>query len=75
MQYCKSKASTNTTGVKYKFGMQIQNWIKDSDNPDKKNGNNLSEEAIEAQLKQLTDYQTFIVLDSGESIPSSHKCW
>ena len=35
----------------------------------KKNGNNLWEEAIKAEINQLTDYQTFIVLDSGENIP------
>jgi hypothetical protein len=30
-------------------------------------------EAIKAELKQLTHYQTFIVLDSGESIPNGYQ--
>ena len=28
---------------------------------------------IKTELKQLTDYQTFIVLDSGESIPNGYQ--
>jgi hypothetical protein len=40
---------------------------------DKKNGNQLWQEAIKAELKQLTDYQTFIVLDSGEDIPTGYQ--
>jgi hypothetical protein len=40
---------------------------------DKKNGNQLSQEAIKTELKQLTDYQTFIVLDSGEDIPTGYQ--
>jgi hypothetical protein len=40
---------------------------------DKKNGNNLWEEAIKTHFKQLTDYQTFIVLDSGENIPNGYQ--
>jgi Reverse transcriptase (RNA-dependent DNA polymerase) len=40
---------------------------------DKKNGNNLWEEAIKTELKQLTDYETFIVLDSEEDIPKGYQ--
>jgi hypothetical protein len=78
--YCKTKtpmeitrvhqASTSPTGIKYKFGIQVpKNAIK----LDKKNGNNLWEEAIKTELKQLTDYETFIVLDSGEDIPKGYQ--
>jgi hypothetical protein len=28
---------------------------------------------IKAELKQLTDYQTFIVIDSGEDIPTGYQ--
>jgi hypothetical protein len=52
-----------------KFGIQVPKGIKNAINWDKKNGNNLREEAIKTELKQLTDYETFIVLDSGEDIP------
>jgi hypothetical protein len=30
-------------------------------------------EAIKTELKQLTDYQTFIVLDSGEDVPTGYQ--
>jgi hypothetical protein len=40
---------------------------------DKKNGNTLWEEAIKTELKQLTDYETFIVLDSEEDIPKGYQ--
>jgi hypothetical protein len=33
----------------------------------------LWQEAIKTELKQLTDYQTFIVLDSGEDIPTDYQ--
>jgi hypothetical protein len=35
--------------------------------------NQLWQEAINTELKQLTDYQTFIVLDSGEDIPTGYQ--
>jgi hypothetical protein len=62
------KASTSPTGIKYKFGVQVLKGIKNAINLDKKNGNILWEEAIKSELKQLTDYETFIVLDSWEDI-------
>jgi hypothetical protein len=34
------------------------------------NGKQLWQEAIKTELKQLTGFQTFIVLDSGEDIPT-----
>jgi hypothetical protein len=67
------KASTSPTGIKYKFGIQVPKGIKNALNLDKKNGNNLWEEAIKTELKQLTDYETFIVLDSGEDIPKGYQ--
>ena len=81
--YCKSKPSTsitkiqkvsaNTTVIKDKFGIQVPKGIKNAINLDKKNGNNLWEKASKTELKQLIDYQTFIVLDSGESIPKGYQ--
>jgi hypothetical protein len=75
-QYCRSntavdiarilKVSTSPAGIKYKFGIQVLKGIKNAIDLDKKNGNQLWQEAIKTELKQLTDYQTFIVLNSGE---------
>jgi hypothetical protein len=62
------KASTSPTNIKYKFGIQGPKGIKNAIiNLDNKNSNNLWEEDIKTELKQLTDYETFIVLDSGEN--------
>jgi hypothetical protein len=82
IRYCKAKtpmeitrihkastSPTTATNTKYKFGIQVPEGIKNAINLGKKNGNNLWEEAIKTELKQLTDYETFIVLDSGEDIP------
>jgi hypothetical protein len=74
-QYCRSntavhiakilKVSTSPAGIKYKFGIQVPKGIKNSIDLNKKNGNQLWQEAIKTELKQLTDDQTFIVLHSG----------
>jgi hypothetical protein len=55
------------------FGIQVPKGIKNAIDLDKKNGNQLWQEAIKTELKQLTDYQTFIVLDSGEDIPTGYQ--
>jgi hypothetical protein len=67
------KASTSSAGIKYKFGIQVPKGIKNEIDLDKKNGNQLWQEAMKTELKQLTDYQTFIVLDSGEDIPTGYQ--
>jgi hypothetical protein len=82
-QYCRSntavdiarilKVSTSPTGIKYKLGIQVPKGIKNAIELVKKNGNHLWKEAIRTDLKQLTDYQTFIVLDSGEDIPTGNQ--
>jgi hypothetical protein len=82
-QYCRSdtavdiarilKVSTSPAGIKYKVGIQIPKGSKNAIDLDKKNGNQFWQEAINTELKQITDYQTFIVLDSGEDIPTSYQ--
>jgi hypothetical protein len=62
--------STSPASIKYKFGIQVPMNAIDLD---KKNGNQLWQEAIKTELKQLTDYQTFIVLDSEEDIPTGYQ--
>jgi hypothetical protein len=83
IRYCKTKtpmeisrvhkASTSPTSIKYKFGIQVPKGIKNAINLDKKNSNHLWEEAIKTDLKHFTDYETFIVLDSGENIPKGYQ--
>jgi hypothetical protein len=85
-QYCRSntavdiariiKVSISSAGIKYKFGIQVPKGIKNEiylDNLYKKNGNQLWQEAINTELKQLTDYQTFIVIHSGEDISTGYQ--
>jgi hypothetical protein len=82
-QYCRSntavdiarilKVSTSPAGIKYKFGIQVPKGIKNAIDLDKKNGKQLCQKAIKTELKQLTDYETFIVLDSGEGIPTGYQ--
>jgi hypothetical protein len=67
------EVSTSPAGIKYKFGIQVPKGTKNAIDLDKKNGNQLWKEAIKTELKQLTDYQTFIVLDSGEDIPTGYQ--
>jgi hypothetical protein len=56
-----------------KNGIQVPIGIKKAIDLDKKNGNQLWQEAIKTELKQLKDYQTFILLDSGEDIPTGYQ--
>jgi hypothetical protein len=67
------KVSTSPAGIKYKFGIQVPKGIKNELDLDKKNGNQLWQEAIKTDLKHLTDHQTLIVLDSGEDIPKGYQ--
>jgi hypothetical protein len=74
-QYCMSnmaadiarilKVSTSPAGIKYKFDIQVLKRIKNTIDLDKNNGNKSWEGKIKIELKQLTRYQSFIVLDSG----------
>jgi hypothetical protein len=83
IQYCRSKTavdiarilkvSTSPAGIKYNFGIQVPKGIKNEIDLDKNNRNQLWKETIKTELKQLTDYQTFIVLDSGENIPTGYQ--
>jgi hypothetical protein len=75
IQYCRSntavdiarilKISTSPAGIKYKIGIEVPKGIKNAIDLDKNLGNQLWKEAIKTELKQFTDYQTFIVLASG----------
>jgi intein-encoded DNA endonuclease-like protein len=66
-QYCRSntavdiarilKVSTSPAGIKYKFGIQVLKGIKNEIDLDKKNGNQLWQEAMKTELKQLTKYR------------------
>jgi hypothetical protein len=50
------KVSTSPASIKYKFGIQVSKGINNAIDLDKKNGNQLWQEAVKTELKQLTDY-------------------
>jgi hypothetical protein len=55
------------------FGIQDPKEIKNEIERDNKNENNLWEEAIKIELKQLTGYLTFIIVDSGEDFTTGYQ--
>jgi hypothetical protein len=59
------KVSTSPVGIKCNFGIQVSKGIKNVIDFYKENGNQLWQESIKTEIKHITDYQTFIVLDSG----------
>jgi hypothetical protein len=65
------KVSASPAGIKYKFGIQVPTRINNS--IISKNGNQLWQEAIKSEIKQLTNYQTFIVIDSSDDILTSYQ--
>jgi hypothetical protein len=65
--------STSPTTFKYKVGIQVPGRVRNAISLDKRNKNSLWQEAIETELKQLTDYETFIGLDSGEDISKGYQ--
>jgi hypothetical protein len=67
------KVSTRPTSISYKFGIQVPKGIKNAIDLNKNNGKQFWQEAIKTELTQITDYQTFIVLDSGEDIPTGYQ--
>jgi hypothetical protein len=66
------KVSTSPEGIKYKFGIQVPKGINNAIDLDKNSGNQLWEVAIKTRLKQLTDYEKFIGLQSHYSSSSKH---
>jgi hypothetical protein len=55
------KVSSRPAVIKYKFGIQVTKGIKNENELDKKNRNQLWKEGIKTEIKQLTSYQTIIL--------------
>jgi hypothetical protein len=65
--------SSIPTTVKYKFGIQVPRGSKNAMSLDRNNKNNLWPAVIETEPTQLKNYETFIVLDSGEDITIGYQ--
>jgi Reverse transcriptase (RNA-dependent DNA polymerase) len=59
--------------ISYKFGVQVPNSTQDALRLDSATEEKLWHKAIEAELQQINDYQTFRVLEEHEPIPPGYK--
>ena len=58
--------------IKFKFGTGIANSSKHALKLDIKEDNNLWKKAIKAELDQINEYKTFIVLNDDEPTPEEY---
>jgi hypothetical protein len=56
-----------------KFGVQVPKSTEDSHGLDEENKNELWNDAIKAEFKQIHDCKTFCVLENDESMPPGCK--
>jgi hypothetical protein len=59
-------AQTRNNEPRIKFGIEVPTSVKQAMELDKKNGNNLWKEAIQKELKQINDFNTFRIPGKGE---------
>lgn len=67
------KATVQKAAKKYKFGVEVPKSWKDAIRLDEENGNTLWQEALETEVKQLKEYETFKVLKSRSEVPADYK--
>ena len=67
------KMKTKGHSPKFKFGVQVPLGMKHAYQLDKINGDKLWQTAIEKELKQLNDYNTFRRLRPGEKISKEYQ--
>jgi hypothetical protein len=65
--------AVRSTAAKYKFGIEVPRSMPHALMLDRQNGNNNWKEAIDKELKQLSDYQTFIIPEDPEFDWSEYK--
>jgi len=65
--------SAKRTSDLFKFGIQVPQSVDEALAIDKANGNTLWKDAIEKELGQILEYETFKILPHGERAPTDHK--
>ena len=65
--------SAKRTSDLYKFGIQVPQTVDEALAIDKAAGNTLWKDAIEKELGQILEYDTFNILPHGERAPADHK--
>ena len=68
------KTSTDYSLVKYKYGIRVPRNRKDALYLDSVEGDQSWQKAIETEINQILDYNTFEILEHGKIPPSDHKC-
>jgi hypothetical protein len=63
---------TKKRAPKYKFGVNVPKSVRQAQEYDTGNGNTLWSEAIQKEMKQLKDFDTFEVLGEGEKPPEGY---
>lgn len=66
-------ANRGDYGPKFKFGVQVPNSPRHAMELDKRNRDNLWKESMDKELKQINDYETFIVLEDHEPLPEGYR--
>ena len=75
------KAQTKNFGPKYKFGIRVPRTVKEALEIDHAEGNTMWKEAIDKEVGQLLDFDTFEALQKGEEPPAGwtrvplHMCF
>ena len=67
------KSQVNPPGPRYKFGVRIPRNREEALHLDKINGNTFWQEAIDKEIGQLLDYETFNIQEKGEKAPNGHQ--
>ena len=60
---------------RYKFGIRVPANQAEAIAFDKANGNTLWQDAIDKEISQLLEYETFEIKDSGETALGKVCCW
>jgi hypothetical protein len=63
---------TKKRAPKYKFGVNVPKSVRQAQEYDTGNGNTLWSEAIQKEMKQLKDFDTFEVLGEGDKPPEGY---
>jgi hypothetical protein len=70
---CKAFATKAELVPKFKFGVEVPKNTRRALELDKINGDNLWREAIQKEMSQLSDYKTFRLPHSGESLDAYQR--
>ena len=68
-----SKKSQKNNSVRYKFGVRVPRNVKEAKMLDAENGNNYWQEAMDIELAQLHEYDTFKSLGKTARVPAGYQ--